>query len=135
MTDELPAAELPELPRAADRFGAPDPGLQRMATLANTIGTGPNVTLFLPAGVLSGTVIPVERFFELLSESQSGNDARIRDLQVRRRAEKVTEILFTEPAKEHTARPQKDAATPDDAVRYIHLERCCCPAQVVYRSR
>ncbi len=76
------------------QFGSPDPGLQRMA---NTSGPGPDITLFLPAGVLSGGVISAERFFELLSQS--------------RLADKATQALVSEPAREHPT------------VRYIHLEK------------
>ncbi|GLB83486.1 hypothetical protein [Mycobacterium kiyosense] len=88
-----------DLQDTADWYGRPDTFLQRMSQYANDIQQGIGITLVVPGGVVSGTVIGAAQFFTELSSrfrdaiAEHGVDAETK------MADDFADFFFDQPAK------------------------------------
>lgn len=124
------------LAHTADWYGAPDTRLQWMSDTADACEAGIGITLVVPGGVLSGTVVSAPEFFKQTAEKfRSGIGAekqRIGNQLAESFFDAAAEMAEKEIEETNEAFRKGERSEPRwPMVRYIHLKdaRMSAPGQ------
>lgn len=120
-----------DLEQSTDWFAAPDRTLQRMAYAADSgLGQGVSVTLVVPGGLLSGSVINGAEYFTAVSQRFREGIAELGDTKKDETAGEYADFHFDEAAKHEAKQIEQDSQDFRDGklkeprylmVRYLHL--------------
>lgn len=120
-----------DLQQSTDWYGAPDSQLQRMSQWANQMEEGIGITLVVPGGALSGTVVSTREFYTgIAADLRTKIDER-GDPAESKTADAFAEFFFDQPAKAAAEQVGKDDQAFQDGsliepvymmARYIHLK-------------
>ncbi|MBF6417000.1 hypothetical protein [Nocardia cyriacigeorgica] len=140
MTDDTGTGEFlhissDDLTDTSDWFAAPDETLQMIASHADFVGVGPELTLIMSGTLVSGEVISIVDFYR-------GAAAAIREATadvpvMGEGADNFARLVFDRPAEFHASRPKNATNTPIEMTRYLHLGNVTIqtPAGIVNTQR
>ncbi|MFA4083456.1 hypothetical protein ONA92_17305 [Mycobacteroides salmoniphilum] len=120
-----------DLQQSTDWYGAPDSQLQRMSQWANQMEEGIGITLVVPGGALSGTVVSAREFYTGVAAALRGTIDEKGDEAQSKLADAFAEFFFDQPAKAAAEQVDKDDQAFKDGgliepiymmARYIHLK-------------